>query len=255
MLPFTPRAKDNLAAWMVGAERRRALRPARRVPVPEAEDRLRSATDSGPHQSGPGDLAADHAVEPAGLAGHLGHAARHSRSRSRCIYVRPLYLRSPQSSIPELKRVIVAYQNQIVMAETLTQALAQIFGREVAKALAPDQLASTRHVGRFRRPACRSIRRQSRRPGAAADLAALAAEAQTHFDNAEKAQRAGDWALYGEEMSKVRDVLDTYAAHEMTAHRRRRQGTGQGPEERSRPSTRSSCSTTTTRRWSSSSRC
>ena len=78
MLPFTPRAKDNLAAWMVGAQRRERLREARGVPVPEAEDRLRSETDHRPDQPGPGDLAADHAVEPAGLRGHLGHAARHS---------------------------------------------------------------------------------------------------------------------------------------------------------------------------------
>jgi uncharacterized membrane protein (UPF0182 family) len=38
-------------------------------------------------------------------------------------------------------------------------------------------------------------------------IAALAAEAKTHFDNAQAAQRAGDWALYGEELKKLEDVL------------------------------------------------
>ena len=45
-----------------------ALRPADRLPVPEAEGRLRPAPGRRADQPGPGDLAADHAVEPAGLA-------------------------------------------------------------------------------------------------------------------------------------------------------------------------------------------
>ena len=75
MVPLTPRRKDNLAAWMVARKRRRALRPAARLPVPEAESRLRPAPGRGADQPGSGDLAADHAVEPAGLAGDSGHAA------------------------------------------------------------------------------------------------------------------------------------------------------------------------------------
>src|SRR6185436_17862480 len=47
------------------------------------------------------------------------------------LYVRPLYLRSKQGRIPELKRVAVAYKDQIVMEETLTKALGKIFGNKV----------------------------------------------------------------------------------------------------------------------------
>jgi uncharacterized membrane protein (UPF0182 family) len=94
-----------------------------------------------------------------------------------------------------------------VMAETLTKSLAQIFGREVEKALAPDQLAST--ATSVIPTAGLPIDPEQTAPSAAAgDLTALAVEAQTHLDNAEKAQRAGDWALYGEELRKVRDVLE-----------------------------------------------
>ena len=46
------------------------------------------------------------------------------------IYVRPLYLRASGGRIPELTRVIVAYQNQIVMEPTLEAGLARIFGGE-----------------------------------------------------------------------------------------------------------------------------
>lgn len=43
------------------------------------------------------------------------------------LYVEPLYLQAEQNQIPTLVRVIVAYGNQIVMAETLQQALDAVF--------------------------------------------------------------------------------------------------------------------------------
>ncbi|MEO1209777.1 MAG: UPF0182 family protein [Cyanobacteria bacterium J06638_20] len=43
------------------------------------------------------------------------------------LYVEPLYLQAEQNQIPSLTRVIVAYGNRIVMAETLENALAAIF--------------------------------------------------------------------------------------------------------------------------------
>ncbi|HEY9835945.1 MAG TPA: UPF0182 family protein, partial [Vampirovibrionales bacterium] len=43
------------------------------------------------------------------------------------LYVEPLYLEAEQNSLPILARVIVAYENRIVMAETLEQALSAIF--------------------------------------------------------------------------------------------------------------------------------
>ncbi len=45
------------------------------------------------------------------------------------LYVEPIYLQSEKAgSIPEMKRVIVAYGDKIVMSETFEEALAQLFG-------------------------------------------------------------------------------------------------------------------------------
>jgi uncharacterized protein len=44
------------------------------------------------------------------------------------LYVEPLYLEAQQNSLPTLARVIVAYDNRIVMAETLDAGLQKIFG-------------------------------------------------------------------------------------------------------------------------------
>ena len=82
------------------------------------------------------------------------------------IYVQPLYLRAETGKIPELKRVIVAYENKIAMEETLERALARIFGesagaeRVAAAAVAATARRRRRAAGRRRR---RAIWRRARR--------------------------------------------------------------------------------------------
>lgn len=49
------------------------------------------------------------------------------------LYVEPLYLEAERNSLPTLVRVIVAYENKIVMAETLEEALQTIFGENKPK--------------------------------------------------------------------------------------------------------------------------
>ncbi|MGK7878610.1 MAG: UPF0182 family protein [Crocosphaera sp.] len=61
------------------------------------------------------------------------------------LYVEPLYLEAEQNSLPTLARVIVAYENQIVMSETLDEALTSIFEPEkvdsstIIRELDPDE--------------------------------------------------------------------------------------------------------------------
>jgi len=126
------------------------------------------------------------------------------------VYIRPLYLRSQGGRIPELKRVIVAYQNRIVMAETLVQGLAQIFGRSVATALGSDRPVMSPVAGV--EPGPTAAPGEPAQPaavasGAAGSVAQLAAEASRHFENARRALQNGNWALYGEEMKRVEEIL------------------------------------------------
>jgi uncharacterized membrane protein (UPF0182 family) len=127
MVPFTPRGKDNLAAWMVarndGAEygRLRVYRLSRQRlvfgPV-QIENRINQNTDISRQislwdQRGSRVIRGDLLVIPI---------------EESLLYVQPLYLQAEGGRIPELKRVVVAYENQVVMAETLDAALAQLFG-------------------------------------------------------------------------------------------------------------------------------
>jgi uncharacterized membrane protein (UPF0182 family) len=205
MLPFTPRLKDNLAAWMVarsdGAHyghmlvfqfpKQKIVYGPRQIISRINQDQLISPQITLWNQQGSEVIWGTLLVIPMDES---------------LIYVRPLYLRSPEGRIPELKRVIVADQSKIVMAETLNQALGQIFGPAVSAALSPDRLQSS---------ATSVVEASSEIPEAPSvaeagsdAMTTLAAEAKTHLDRAIKAQREGDWATYGEEIKKVGEVLE-----------------------------------------------
>ena len=47
------------------------------------------------------------------------------------VYFQPIYLQGSQEGLPEFKRVVVVFNDQIVMRETLAQALAEVFGGDV----------------------------------------------------------------------------------------------------------------------------
>jgi hypothetical protein len=116
---------------------------------------------------------------------------------SSLIYVQPLYLRAQTGKIPELKRVIVAYENKIAMEETLERALARIFGGSAgAERVASSSVAATTGAA--------TAGVAVRLPAAAGDLAA---RAQEHYERAIKAQRDGNWALYGEEIERLGEII------------------------------------------------
>jgi len=115
------------------------------------------------------------------------------------MYVQPIYLRAEGGRIPELKRVVVAYQNRVVMRETLEEGLAEMFGGEVAsresRAARPGDIAADTSVAD--NPATRG-----------SGLATLLREAKQHYDAALQAQRDLDWARYGEEMRRLGEILN-----------------------------------------------
>ena len=211
MLPFTPRAKDNLAAWMVGAQRPRALRPLLVFQFPKQKIVF------GPRQI-VGRINQDQVISPQiTLWNQQGSQVIWGTLlvipiNESLLYVRPLYLRSPQTRIPELKRVVVAYQTaRIVMAETLVQALAQIFGREVLTGLPPDRRTSG---GLTMPPPSELTPVEVPAPGAAAlptTTVALIAEMQAAYERGDKAMREGDLGRYQQEMKRIKELLDKLA--------------------------------------------
>ena len=129
------------------------------------------------------------------------------------LYVRPLYLQAQEGRIPELKQVIVAYQNRIEMAETLTLALGRVFGPTITAALAPDRLSSSATSvvatpgGEAVAPPAGGVVPRATAP-AGDTVAALAAEMRGYFQAADKALSAGNLAGYEAEIKKIRAALE-----------------------------------------------
>jgi uncharacterized membrane protein (UPF0182 family) len=195
MSPFTPKGKDNLAAWMIarndGAEygKLSVYRFPKQSLVygpQQIKSRINQDTDISREltlwdQRGSEVIRGELLVIPIEEA---------------LIYVQPIYLRSQGGKIPELKRVVVAYQNQVVMAETLEAGLARLFGGNVPQT--SDSVSTATGL-----PGDTTKRAVSVAPTPASTIS----EAQQHYDRAISAQRAGDWAAYGREIKALGEVL------------------------------------------------
>jgi uncharacterized protein len=197
MVPFTLRGKDNLASWMVARNDGTAYgklsvyRLSRQSLVygpAQIESRINQDTDISRQislwdQRGSKVVRGDLLVIPIAQA---------------LLYVQPLYLQADKGRIPELKRVVVAYGNQVVMDETLDGALATMFGGAARVHGAPvDSTAAAVTAAA---------------PASSANAADIAA-AREHYDRAMDAQRNGDWARYGDEIKALGQVLTRISGH------------------------------------------
>jgi len=203
MLPFTPRRRDNLAAWLVARSdgdhygklrvfqfpKQKLVFGPRQVVARIAQDQTISPQITLWNQQGSQVIWGTLMVIPV---------------EESLIYVRPLYLKASGGRIPELTRVIVAYQNQIVMEATLEAGLARIFGDRAGGAPAPTQPTQTQTSDT---PAT-APSAAAAAPSAPAAIGTLAAEARAHYDRAIAAQKAGDWAKYGEEIRALGEALE-----------------------------------------------
>ena len=109
------------------------------------------------------------------------------------LYVSPLYLRAEQGQLPELKRVIAAYGDRVVMKETLAQALSALFETDVAP------------------------RGASLGTPLAATPAAQAHDALDHYNQAIERLKSGDWAGFGTELDAMRGLLENLS-RQSTGH-------------------------------------
>jgi uncharacterized membrane protein (UPF0182 family) len=194
MLPFTPRRRDNLASWMVARSdgehygkiqvyqfpKQKLIFGPRQVVARINQDQLISPQITLWSQQGSEVIQGTLMVIPI---------------EESLIYVRPLYLRAQAGRIPELTRVIVAYQNRIVMDRTLDAAIAQLFGTDGARPAAQPSPAES-PAGAIELS-----------PAPEPTLAELSAEARQTYDRALAAQKAGDWAKYGEEIRRLGEIL------------------------------------------------
>jgi len=112
------------------------------------------------------------------------------------LYVEPLYLQSEQSKMPELRRVIVAHSDKIVMEPTLDLALNKIFGTAVTDTSPDHQQEQPPDINE---PPTTTIKD-------------LAEAANNLYNEAQSKLKNGDWSGYGEAISKLKQTLNDLSA-------------------------------------------
>jgi uncharacterized protein len=127
MTQFTPRGRDNLAAWMVARNDGdsygelvvyRFPRQSLVFGPRQIVNRINQDTEIA-RQLTLWDQRGSQVIRGQLLVIPIEEAL---------IYVMPIYLRAEGGRIPELKRVVVAYENRVVMEETLDEGLEVLFG-------------------------------------------------------------------------------------------------------------------------------
>ncbi len=122
------------------------------------------------------------------------------------LYVEPLFLQAERSQLPELRRVIAATGPRIVMAPTLEEALAQLFGGPPGPPVpSPGPAAGS--------PPGPTAAGPPGLPGAAGiDARALSEQALDIYRRAQERLRAGDLAGYGQEIERLGPILERLRA-------------------------------------------
>ena len=122
------------------------------------------------------------------------------------LFVEPLYIQAATGKIPELKRVILATSERVIMAENLGLALAELFGQDI---LAEAKLAELALTGKGSLPTVVSTETEDT---SAVDLAGstleeLILEANSSYSRAQDALLSGNWAAYGAELDALQELL------------------------------------------------
>jgi hypothetical protein len=132
------------------------------------------------------------------------------------LYIQPLYLQSRDSSAatPRLVRVIAATNQQVVMRESLAEAIAAL-GEEDAASV--DQIEEVPEEVAEVPPDPGTTPQEPVALPSTGDLAGmteaeLANEALAAWDRSQTALQQGDWAAYGEEQERLGQVLEALAA-------------------------------------------
>jgi uncharacterized protein len=178
--PFTPANKDNMIAWMAARSngqnygkvllyefpKQKLVYGPRQIEARIDQDTQISQQLTLWSQAGSKVIRGDLLVIPI---------------EQSLLYVEPVYLRAEQGELPELKRVIVAYDKTVVMTETLEQSLATIFGGAQTK---PEISGSS-----------------------LTELVPLVKSALATYQKAEAAARRGNWAEYGRYQQELAELL------------------------------------------------
>ncbi|MBE2240996.1 MAG: UPF0182 family protein [Caldilineaceae bacterium] len=207
IFPFTPANRENMVAWMAAQSdpdkygekivynfgKDSLFFGPKQIEARIDQDPLISAQLSLWNQQGSSVIRGNLLIIPLGDS---------------LLYVEPLYLQAQSGRIPELRRVILATSDRVVMAENLGLALVQLFGRNtVERAGLADLLAAASEAAAAQNAGASNAGQTSADELGGATLEQLIVTANRQYTAAQAHLRSGDWAAYGDEMDALQATL------------------------------------------------
>jgi uncharacterized membrane protein (UPF0182 family) len=116
------------------------------------------------------------------------------------LYVEPIYLIAENIQIPQLRRVIVSYGEQVAMEPSLAEALNEVFGEELIEV--EDQIAAAEDGAE---DGAGTGGGRALSPQAAQNLQ----EARSLLREARQALQDGDFATFGQRFNELQEALDS----------------------------------------------
>ena len=193
MLPFTPLNKPNLTAWL-----------AARCDQPQYGQLLVYRFPKGKQIAGPMQVENFISQEPdisqqISLWNTQGSRVLRGNllilpMNNSLLYVEPIYIQSEdeKTAIPELRRVVIGYENEVVWGESLEEALRRMFGQGTR--FQTTETTATPETTADRGTEQSSVRERIE-------------QANQYFNQAQNAQRAGDWTEYGRSLKLLEETL------------------------------------------------
>ena len=184
MLPFNPTNKNNMIAWM----------SVKCDPADYGQLRVykfpKDKTIYGPMQIESRIDQDTEISQKLTLWGQVGSRVIRGNLmvvpiESSLVYVEPIYLQATQSKLPELKRVIFSYGDQIVMSENLNKSLDRVFntGIEFENQIDLDDVSKDVESSRLRK------------------------ELNVYFSSLKKAAAEFNWGSFGDALNKIESLL------------------------------------------------
>ncbi len=185
MLPFTPKKKNNMVAWLCA--RCDGSNYGQLVEYRLSKEKL----IYGPLQIDARINQKPDISSKLTLWGQMGSSVIRGNLlvipiEHSFLYVEPVYLQSEQSRMPELKRVIVALGDQLQMRDTLDDTLRAVFSVEAVPPAQIKKALSGLPTG---------------------PLSDMAQKALDHYNKALEYLKGADWTKYGQELNKIKDIL------------------------------------------------
>ncbi len=192
MVPFTPKSKQNMTAIMMGRNdgdnygqlivytmpKNKTIYGPMQIEAQIDQNTEISKEFSLWKQSGSSYKRGDLFVIPIGTS---------------LLYVEPVYLEATNQAIPEVKRVIVAYQDKIAYEPTLGEALMSLFGSD-AEGGGKDIDGINDGEG-----------------DTSESVKSLISKAQNAYEKAIECQKNGDWEGYGKYIKQLENYLTKLA--------------------------------------------